>query len=508
MGAGDAMTQPVTARAARWGLPITFALYLILGSLYAVFTPAWQAPDEPAHYNYVRFAAEQHRFPILKLGDYPAAYLEEIKAARFPAGMSIDPIRYEFHQPPLYYLLAVPIFWLGGGALLPLRLLSVAIGGLLLAVVCWTVREVAPEWPLLAVKTTAFVAFLPMHLAMTAAVNNDTLAELLLATSLLLIVRYLKSTSATGDPGAALSRSRRLLFLLGLTSGLGFLTKTSAYIVPLLALASIALRDLVLEQDPPPWHGTLLSVLCYLGPALALGLPWWLRNAAQYGFPDLLGLGRHGEVVVGQLRTSEFVAQHGAARLVHDFAVTTFHSFWGQFGWMGVLLDQRHYQAVAILSGLALAGFLLWLTRAWRSRTGVPPWQWAAAGLLALSGLLTVATYLWYNTGFLQHQGRYLFPALLPIGLATALGWREALLRERAVVMAGLALLVAAILGFAGQLSAWALAMLIALAALLAVLRFLPTRWGRFLQLLPYAVLVPLDLACLFLFVIPQLRVG
>ena len=518
------MTQPATARLARWGLPVIVALYLILGCLYAVFTPSWQAPDEPAHYNYVRTLAEQHRFPILKLGDYPAAYLEEIKAARFPPGMSIDPIRYEFHQPPLYYLLALPLFWIGGGGLLPLRLLSVAIGALLLLVVCWTVRELAPHRPFLALGTTAFVAFLPMHLAMTAAVNNDSLAELWLATSLLLAIRYLKGSpvtsdpgsQATEDPGATHQSSMQLLVLLGLTTGLGFLTKTSAYIVPLLALAAIAFRDLWLEHDPPRWTGTLLSAICYLLPAFVLGLPWWLRNIAQYGFPDLLGLGRHGEVVVGQLRTAEFVAQHGTARLVHDFVVTSFHSFWGQFGWMGVLLDQRLYQALAVLSGLALAGLLAWLARAWRGRAGFQPWQWAAGGLLALSGTLTLATYVWYNTGFLQHQGRYLFPALLPIGLAVALGWREALRRERSILVAALALLVAVILELAGGLSArslrsrqaWPLTMLIASAVFLAIRRFVPARWDPFIHVFPYLSLVPLDLVCLFLFVVPQLIVG
>jgi hypothetical protein len=30
--------------------------------------------------------------------------------------------------------------------------------------------------------------------------------------------------------------------------------------------------------------------------------------------------------------------------------------------------------------------------------------------------------FAWYNTKFLQHQGRYLFPALIPIGTAAALG--------------------------------------------------------------------------------------
>jgi hypothetical protein len=96
------MSQPSSSRWERLLLPAIVSIYLVMGTLYAVYTPAWQAPDEPAHYNYIQLLAEQHRFPILKPGDYPAEYLEEIKAAGFPPEMSIAPIRYEFHQPPLY----------------------------------------------------------------------------------------------------------------------------------------------------------------------------------------------------------------------------------------------------------------------------------------------------------------------------------------------------------------------------------------------------------------------
>jgi hypothetical protein len=46
-------------------LLVILALYVILGVLYAVRTPPWQAPDEPAHYNYVRFVPTTGGFPVL-----------------------------------------------------------------------------------------------------------------------------------------------------------------------------------------------------------------------------------------------------------------------------------------------------------------------------------------------------------------------------------------------------------------------------------------------------------
>jgi 4-amino-4-deoxy-L-arabinose transferase-like glycosyltransferase len=497
------MSQPSSKRAVRWALPAIILVYFVLGTLYALYTPAWQAPDEPAHYNYVQYLAEQHRFPILKPGDYPAAYLEEIKAARFPPKMSIEPIRYEFHQPPLYYLLVVPVYGLFGGALLPLRLFSVGLGALLLLLAYWTVQEAVPKQPFLALGTAAFVAFLPMHLAMTAAANNDTLAELLLATILLLSIRYLKGSVSPSRE----AEGTRLLILLGVTTGLGLVTKSSVYIALPLVPAAIAARHLWLDKLGPSLAKGFKDAALYLLPALALALPWWVRNIALYGDTDFLGLGRHDQVVVGQLRTAEFVAQNGMAQLVRDFFLTSFRSFWGQFGWMGVLLDLRLYQVLAILSVLALLGSLLWAARTWSRWRQVPEWQWAAGSLLALAVLLTLASYVWYNTNFLQHQGRYLFRALVPLGLAVALGWREVLRRERAVPLAVLLLVSAVALRLIGWLPAWPLLMLVAGAVVFAVRRFLSPRWDPLVDATPYLLLIVLDLASLFLFVVPQLTV-
>jgi hypothetical protein len=543
-----------TWRAQRALLLAILAVYLLLGVLYAVYTPDWQAPDEPAHYNYVCYLAEEHRFPLLKPGDFPAVYLEEIKEARFPPEMSIAPIRYEFHQPPLYYLMLVPLYQIFGGALLPLRLVSVLLGGLALVVIYWTVGALFPQRPSLALGTAALAAFLPMHVALSAAVNNDALAELLLALALLLVVRYLRA-----GPGLEDHRTR-LLVLLGVTTGLGLVTKSSLYILLPFTLLAIAVRHLWLDR----WGGAanteevtavtdsaetgraslshlLEAGVAYLLPAVGLALPWWVRNVALYGGLDILGLTRHEQVVVGQLRTAEFVAQFGLGRLLHDLVVTTFQSFWGQFGWMGVLLDQRLYQALVVLSVLAVAGLVLWLMHGFLRRkspmaeavttnqgadsvdsnhfsgrpvrsnrfSGSPlePWQGAATGLLVLWGLLTVASYLWYNMTFLQHQGRYLFRALLPIGLALALGWRQALRRESALPLAGLFLLCGLALRTLGWMGNWPLLMWVGMAGLLAVRRVLPKRLGPLIQLAPYLGLVALALVSLFLFIVPQLAI-
>ena len=166
----------------------------------------------------------------------------------------------------------------------------------------------------------AFVAFLPQHLAILGSVNNDVLSELIIAAILALLVTRWPDAPAT----------RRLL-ALGLLLGAGFLTKGQAYLMALVVGVFLLLRP---QRSPRP----LRSILLVFAPALLLGLLVWGRNAVVYGGLDVLARAAHDSVVVGQPRTSEWLAQYGLAGTLGRFARTTFVSFWGQFGWMAAPL--------------------------------------------------------------------------------------------------------------------------------------------------------------------------
>jgi hypothetical protein len=165
-----------------------------------------------------------------------------------------------------------------------------------------------------------------------------------------------------------------------------------------------------------------------------------------YGWLDPMGLARHNEVVTGQPRSQEWLVTYGWPGLLWRLVRTTFHSFWGQFGWMGVVLPSRIYQLLALFSGGLAVGFFWWLVDPHRRKLSRD--QKVCLLLLLVSAILTVIAFAWYNLSFVQHQGRYLFPALIPIGLAVALGidrWERLLphvLRTWLVrgVFAGLAL--------------------------------------------------------------------
>ena len=505
----------------RFILALILCLYFALGILFAANTPAWQAPDEPAHYNYVRYLVEQGSFPVLHMGDYPHAYLEEIKSRHFPPDLSIDPIRYEFHQPPLYYALAAPIYGLTGGDPFSLRLLSVALGAGVVLLAYAIARRALPRRPALALGTAAFVAFLPQHLATVAQIGNDVLAELLYAAVLFMLVGWLTQPTNHNRHnneywGDCLG--------LGLLLGLILITKTTAYIAVPLAGGVLIWRW---RRERGGVRRILLEGLAVAVPAALIALPWYARDVAVYGWPDFLGLIRHDQIVVGQLRATDFVAQQGWSaywlRAVRD----TFRSFWGQFGWMGVVLDTRVYFVLLLLSGVALGGLILRAVR--RGRRRLPP----TLVLLGIAILLTCLVYAWYNTQFLQHQGRYLFTALIPLAIYFSVGWEGALRPGAGRVLAA----ILAIFGFGlaawgiltgNGLPKWPLALTAVFAAGLLILdltlrnaersatspggatpgaaRTTPTSTLRLLAFaLPFVMLPLLDLYALFGGIVPQL---
>ncbi len=397
--------------------------YVFAGALYAIYTPAWQAPDEPAHYNYIRQVARDGCCPRIEPGDWQSDYLAQLTSTRFaPEHLDLlEATQYEDHHPPLYYLLASLVFKLSDGDLIALRLFSVVLGAVVVCLSYFIARRILPSQPQIALGAMALVAFLPQHLSMMASVNNDALAEVLVALALLWLVRYLHAEQVP-------------IWQLGLITGAALLTKITISFLALVVPLAIWLKW---RRAGISTHSLLRQIAIFAAIAGILGGIWWLRNIAVYGFPDFLGLGAHDAVVADQPRTAEYVEQHGIATYLTQMSSTAFKSFWGQFGWMALPLDGVLggwiYRGFALLLLAGLAGALLSIrpgrlpdSLAARSRDSRPLFIIMLATLL-----LVVAQFLYYNIEFQQWQGRYLYPALIPIALTNVYGveyWRARLL--------------------------------------------------------------------------------
>lgn len=411
--------------------------YIMAAILYAAITPDWQNPDEPAHYNNIAHIASGQGLPVLQADDYDQEYIGALVSGGFPPHLSIAPLRYEAYQPPLFYVAATPVFLLGGGDLLLLRLFNVLLGAISLLLLYACVETVFPTKQLLTVGATAFVAFLPMHVAMSASVNNDGLAELLLLGTMLTLLRWMKSHFYAAPSENSLPLRQRTLCMIGLLLGLGMATKIYAYLaVPLVAgsvlltvwLAPAAQLDFKLTQ--PTWRAFkrgVIAAVWVVAPALLIVMPLWMRNLLLYGGLDLLGLQFHDRVVVGQPTTAEWIAREGLVNYLERGMDFTFRSFWGVFGWMGVFMEPRIYMLMLVFTGALLLGLLWSLVRfiCGRPEADMDRYQFWVLGFFGVMALAVLAGFIWYNLKFVQHQGRYLFWGLLPISTFVALAWRE-----------------------------------------------------------------------------------
>ena len=375
--------------------------------------------------------------------------LSELTSNRFidASAEQISTLQYENHHPPLYYVLAAPVFQLFSGEINALRFWSAFLGlGIVLnAYRCG--RILAPKQPSLAGYSALFVACLPQHLHLLSSINNDALAWLLISQSLYVTLRWLRNlplkreariTSALMFLGAVAlfffstnetigmaltiiltgaiqlrlyQRQHPLadVWLFGTLIGLIFITKMTAFLMFPLVL-------LVIILQPTPQISRIRQMITSLIPALLIGAPWWLRNLSVYGFPDFFGLIQHDRVVIGQLRTLDHWQQLGWSTFLGDFFHTTYTSFWGQFGWMALPLRNWHLLYTLFLSAIALWG--VWCL--FKRPIHIPH----SRVLIAITGF-TIVQFGWYNLSFVQWQGRYLYAALIPIAFTWACGLRS-----------------------------------------------------------------------------------
>ncbi|MCX6024026.1 MAG: glycosyltransferase family 39 protein, partial [Chloroflexi bacterium] len=399
-------------------LGLLMAVTATLGGKYIEATPAWQAPDEPAHFNYALHIASGGGLPVLVQGDWDQGLLDSLKSLRFPPNRSVEAIRYESHQPPLYYVLGAPALALTAGRpaaeqVQALRWMSLLWAVLLLPVGYAIVRRVVPESPGLALAVPAAATLIPQFLSISASANNDSLAVLLFSLILLALVHRI-----TGPSGKGLLDRLASPVGLGLLLGLALLTKTTIYAAALLIPAGLV-AEWIAGGRRAPLRLLIRDCAVVIGVALLVSGWWFIRNAIVYGGVDITGLGRHDQIVVGQPRTGPltFVT-------LWTLIQTAFRSFWMQMGWMAAPAEDWVYALLAMLAGASCVGLALWLWRGFREAGLLRNAQGWAMALCAAAAALIAGELAGYNLTFVQPQGRYLFYAIVPIALGLLLGLR------------------------------------------------------------------------------------
>ena len=431
----------------RFWIAAIAALFVVLGVVYSLATPIFEASDELWHYPVVKHIADGRGLPVQRPG------VESLW-------------QQEGSQPPAYYALAAlttawirtddlpEVRWLNpmantgrplaagnknlvihthreafpwhGTALAVhlIRLLSVLLGAAAVYLTYLLALEVAPRHSNLALTAAALVAFNPMFLFISGSVNNDNLIVPLATLILWLVVRTLRE--------GWLGNGRAVL--LGILLGLAALTKLSG--LALLPLTAAVLIVVAVRREA--W-GALLRWGAIIGVSVIAVAGWWyLRNWQLYGDPT----GLNAMLDIAGRRPEPFTLH----RLQSEFQGFRL-SYWGVFGGFNVIGPQPLYGFYDLLVLAGMAGWAAWLVRRWGQ------WRSPAAGrllVLAVWVLLVLLALIRWTAQTYASQGRLAFPAigaiavLLAFGLA---GWlpRRWQGRGLAAVSVALFLLAAAI---------------------------------------------------------------
>jgi len=413
---------------------------LLLGVIYSLIVPVWEAHDETGHYPYVRYLVTQRALPPI-----------DVKISRY-----FD----EAHQPPLYYLLgAVASAWIdtsdfqvpesnpyafdgtglrgynlflhSGAEAFPwrgtflaihvVRLVSVLMSTLAVWVTYLIARLLFPNRHPWAVGATATAAFSPLLLFIGSVINNDALVPVWGGLAL-----YFALKVVLDEPRP------RWLILLGCCVGLALLTKRTGLALFPFALGVTGLAELLAPVSGQTiWHRAVVFVknsALVLIPAVLVPSPWLLYNWRRYGtlLPDR---------VEGSDPRIFFDPSSGAigASLTRNWIVDTvqysFKTYWGAFGWGNVMLPEWVYRLLALLSLVGIAGVVgLLLAQGSKAndRPPAPPLPHSPALWVCLWQITCVAALPLYRAAYWQASdlvpGRYLLPVLPAVSVLLVAG--------------------------------------------------------------------------------------
>ena len=415
------------------------------GVLWTSVLPAWQGPDETAHYSYAEEIEAQHRIPMLTSDPRPRRLSDAVSASwaatgfdafrlrlaarpfddpehrRFPVEPSglaqrsegtLDADRY----PPAYYLLcaaamSLPSLDTATDRLFAARLISVLLGALLVPAT-FRLARVAGARPTPALAAAAFVSLLPMISQASAIVNPDVL---LILSGTMLTAACLEATA--GRP------TRRQLAWVALWTAVTMASKTTGTPLAALILAGVA----GLRLGP---RISLRRRLSIAGLAALAVLPVLaLAGSAFYRLSIFGGVGPLQAVRFGLSYAWQYYLP--PLPFMRSMGVGGFHStaawhVWvrdgvGNFSWMSTYMPEWTYRvaAASVVLVLVAAGVGAWSSRR-QGRPVVLPIAVTCVAFVAFLHATEVSAMLGGMPPILQ--GRYLLPLAPLAAAAVALG--------------------------------------------------------------------------------------
>ncbi len=396
---------------------MSLVAYFLLTAALIAAVPLGAAPDEAAHWQYVEHIAQTQTLPV------------------FRAASANEP-GYEFHQPPLYYLICAPLWKLLGAGVqnYACRVVSLLCGLGTIALIWSAARLVFPSNWRIAGAAAGIAALLPLHQGVGASSGNDALAGMICASLFFLIARCIVNGAAWRD-----------VWQIGVVAGLGILTKNTALSVAIVALG--ALFWAARRENSRVSSSTALATA--FGIALLVGGPILLRNHNLYGDP----LGQ--SVFKAAFRQSspgpqEMAEKYGidAVSYIRGFFWVAFFTTWGFFGGPNTAIEIAQplsasgprVPQLALSPLMALCAlFPLACALGWRRIETLNDAQKTTLRVWCIGILFVLLAWAQFAAQyFAGAQARYGHAALLPFCVLGAAGWVALWKGGRALALASL----------------------------------------------------------------------
>ncbi len=431
----------------RWGIWAILLLFLGLSFAYSVINPIHEATDELRHYRFVRTLVTSGRLPI----------------------QGQEACRSQAHHPPLFYALgALATAWIDTGrgvcdspienpfwayrywdvgrdnknqylhaedeafpwssealAVHIVRIVNILIGAGVVYLTWLTAKNIWPRQQGIALGSAALVAFNPMFLYMSGAINNDIIAALCGTAVIYACIVLLD------NPGRL---SWRWGIIFGVLYGISLMSKFNLAAIIILIEASITWATWKNPNDPVkstldgldlPTHPSSdvrrahfrlwLGVNTILFVVAGLLAGWWfVRNQILFGEPT----GFQELTELWGVRNP--VESFGLAISELPYAWTT---LWGRFGFGQIPLPEAIYTGLMVLTTTGLIGVVIGFIRRATTRERI-----SLLLLIANVGLFFLVLFNYMLVSPAGPNGRFFFPALSSLAVLIVYGLGQILL--------------------------------------------------------------------------------
>lgn len=428
-------------------------LFIIQGIISVLMYPLWEGYDEPAHFGYIQYIAENWKLPstndnisnevqsmmdkipvnvhMKDRGKYYPDFWSTFDIEKYTTDRKIifeipisertnysKPWRiWEAQLPPIAHLTQVPVYLMFYDhdiidRAYALRIFSVLVTAIAIFIGYKTISLIFND-QFMRIGSTIFMVFNPMFTNNISRVNNEAITILLFSLFLYLIVRYIKEKP-----------NLKLVLAISVVTSIGLLSKPTFVSAVLVIPIVLFLKQIQKNEEIKISVKTNLKNFGIIISVIVPLVSWWYFERFVTG-------NFSGITILQQLTLEEYISGF----TLIDWSLyywTFFQSFWGAFGWTFYLPPFPYFEVLKGISIISMVGLFLGLTRKIKKEKlntfGNPKYQSIIVISLSIIFIILAQSFvsiqLYYITGGGLVNGWYLFVTMTGISLLLLLGFK------------------------------------------------------------------------------------